>query len=330
MTAALVYHRRTVSVGVARSAASRHRASQPQPVIGDRLSVDGNRISAVDTERVSRAGIGLAVSIVLSALYCLVLLMPRFARTLGPLSAVRPWFHRLAKNVLVAFGAEEARLELRLGFFFILILLIIPWLAMLCAGRGRPWDIGLRSPNRIGWRILAIGFLLALPFQIWMVNSPGFARYYVPQIERAGLTVFLLYYTAVLLGEHFFFHGVLLATCRSGGRWPSPPPLSNDAGTAVGRILQWIGLCQPVDSATGVRRLTRWIGLRDGCLLAVFASAALFTAIHIGKDPRELLLSFPGGVGLAYVAYRTNTWLIPYLLHAATAAIACALMLWMN
>ena len=56
-------------------------------------------------------------------------------------------------------------------------------------------------------------------------------------------------------------------------------------------------------------------------------SATLFGVVHIGKDPREMLLSVPGGLALAYVAYRSNSWLIPYILHLATAGTALALMM---
>ena len=59
-------------------------------------------------------------------------------------------------------------------------------------------------------------------------------------------------------------------------------------------------------------------------------SALLFAAVHLGKDPRELILSLPGGIALGYISYRTNTWLIPFLLHASTAGMACALMLLMR
>ncbi len=68
------------------------------------------------------------------------------------------------------------------------------------------------------------------------------------------------------------------------------------------------------------------INLPDGCLLAVLASAMLFGLVHLGKDPRELMLSLPGGIALGYLAYRTNTWLIPLALHLATAGTACAMI----
>jgi membrane protease YdiL (CAAX protease family) len=69
--------------------------------------------------------------------------------------------------------------------------------------------------------------------------------------------------------------------------------------------------------------------LQDHCILPILVSGLLFAAVHLGKDPRELALSLPGGIALGYVSYRTNTWLIPFLLHALNAGTACALMLLM-
>jgi len=91
-------------------------------------------------------------------------------------------------------------------------------------------------------------------------------------------------------------------------------------------VLRWIGMAQPTDGARGVQRFTRWLGLPDGCLDAVLLSGLLFGFVHSGKNPRELLLSFPGGTFLAYLAYRCNSWHAPYLLHALTVLAAGAMM----
>jgi membrane protease YdiL (CAAX protease family) len=71
-----------------------------------------------------------------------------------------------------------------------------------------------------------------------------------------------------------------------------------------------------------MHRLTRWIGLPADCVPAILTSTTLFGLVHVGKDPRELLLSLPGGVALAYIAYRTNSWLTVFVLHLATAGTA--------
>ena len=227
-------------------------------------------------------------------------------------------------------GISSVSTELRNGAYLVLMAGIVPWLLMVAIRRGRPYDLGVRLPNRIGWRILFVGYLAALPFQYWMVLSPGFLAYYEPRLVHAGLTAFLSFYAVNMLTEHFFFHGVLLGACRVGRRWPTPPPVATNATSLWGRIGQWLGLAQPHEGTRGLERVIRWIGLPTGCVTAVVVSAALFGVVHIGKDPRELLLSLPGGVALAYVAYRSNSWIIPYLLHLATAGTALAMMMAMR
>jgi membrane protease YdiL (CAAX protease family) len=93
------------------------------------------------------------------------------------------------------------------------------------------------------------------------------------------------------------------------------------------RILRWVGLAQPSDADGAFQRLIQWIGLPANCVLAVICSGLLFGAIHLGKDPRELLLSVPGGIALAYVAFRTNSWLVPFALHLMTAGTAFLILL---
>ena len=296
---------------------------------------------AADVHRPPRGRARLAISIAFWTVYSLVLFVKPLSwlpeQLRGATLDLRRWLIGLIDLVYGSLGIHQTGSypmpwanELRWGLYFFLTAGVIPWAVLAIVRRGRPHDIGFRLPNRVGWRIVAVGFLVALPLQVWMVKSPTFTRYYLPQLERAGTLAFVFYYGVVILVEHFFFHGVLLATCRAGGRWPTPAPVRADADSAFGRTLQWVGLCQPLDGATGVRRFTRWGGLQDGCIPAILVSAMLFAAVHLGKDPRELVLSLPGGIALGYVSYRTNTWLVPFLLHALTAGTACALMLLME
>lgn len=216
----------------------------------------------------------------------------------------------------------------RHGVFLFLVSVILPWSFMAALGRGRPADIGFRRPNVVAWRVLAVGFVLSLPFLWWMVGSNDFASGYKPQLRSAGPVLFLTYYLVNMTGEHFLFHGIMLAAFRRNLRWPAPAVVVAVRGTGFRRAAMWLGLAQSGGVAGRLRRIGEWWGLPTGCVPAVLWSAVLFGAIHLGKDERELLLSFPGGVGLAYLAYRTNSWLTPYILHLATAATACALMLW--
>jgi len=214
--------------------------------------------------------------------------------------------------------------------YLLIVAGVIPWLLALLLGRGRPQDIGLRRANLLGWRLALVGYVLSLPFLWWMARSPDFALSYLRQFERAGGLAFCLYYTVNMLTEHFFLHGVLLAAFRPGRRWPAPAPLPSEAPADSRPILRWLGLAQPAHGAARLQRITRWVGLPDGCITAILASAMLFGLMHLPKDTRELLLSVPGGIALAFLAYRTNTWLTPFGLHLATAGTAFALVLLMN
>jgi len=237
------------------------------------------------------------------------------------------WVYGLIDNGLRLMGSEAHATEIRSSVYLFFIAGVIPWLVLAFLGRGRPYDLGFRRPNRYGWRIALVGYLISVPFLIWMVGGAGFATPYMSELERAGTAGFILYYFVNMLTEHFFLHGALLAAFRAGQRWPPPAPVAVDATNTLARALQWVGLVQPTRGAGGVRRIMRWAGLPDGCLPAIVASAMLFGLVHIGKDPRELVLSLPGGVALGYIAYRTNTWLTPFVLHLATAGTVCLMIM---
>ncbi len=209
--------------------------------------------------------------------------------------------------------------------YFLLIGVAIPWAAMAVLRRGRLRDLGWRAPNRFGWRILVVGYLVAAPFLIWMVNSPGFTQYYMHQL-RAGLFGFLCGYFVNMFAEHFLFHGVMLGAFRAGHRWPEPQETPEPRGRGVRRVLQWFGLDQPVGDTGGWHRVEVWVGLPTGCVTAIVITGLLFGIVHLGKDTRELFLSVPGGMASAYLAYRTDSWLTPFALHLATAGTACLLM----
>lgn len=241
-----------------------------------------------------------------------------------------------------------------------------PWLVMALLGRGRPRVIGVRRPNRFGGRMLVVAFACSLPFLWWMVGGSGLADYYLPHLRRAGAFAFLTYYTINMLGEHFLLHGVMLAALRPGLRWPDAAPspsITNEPTVSATelsllvRFLRWIGWAQPEANEESFRRaegsspgggqawngesalrsrtrlargwnsVRTWIGLPRGCLLGVIGSALLFALVHVGKDPRELVLSLPGGIALAYLAYRTDSFLTPFFLHLATAGTALGMML---
>ena len=234
--------------------------------------------------------------------------------------------HRVVAFVYDAVGFESPSVHLQAAGFYVVSLLIVPWIVIILLRRNRPADMGWRRPNRLLLRIVACSFIVSIPFLYWMVNSPTFPDYYKPYIE-AGPIRLIFYYVVVLFCEHSLMEGTLLGLFRLGHRWPVPPVLIQDATSGGRRALQWIGLAQPTRGANGLKRVTRWLGLADGCVGAIALSGVLFGMIHWGKNGREFLLSFPGGVFLAFLAYRCNSWHAPYLLHASTVVVAGLMML---
>jgi len=234
--------------------------------------------------------------------------------------------HSVVGRALSAVGIDEPSRFLQVGVYYLLLSLVLPAAVCLLLRRSRPADTGWRRPNRLLLRFVGCGIVAAIPFLFWMVRSPEFAPYYRPYLDAGPATV-LTYYVVVLFCEHFFFEGVMLAAFRADGRWPDPPRLIQDAPTGWRRIAQWFGVAQPTESTRGLQRITRWLGIPDGCLGAMLLSGALFGLVHWGKAGREFLLAFPGGVFLAALAYRCNSWHAPYLLHAGTVITAAVIFL---
>ncbi len=232
----------------------------------------------------------------------------------------------LLESAMAAVGLTDLSLTSVTGIYLVLLACLIPWIAMAAFRRGRPGVLGWRRPNRLAWRILLVGYIVAVPFLIWMVRSPVFADQYTRLMQR-GLAGFAAFYLVNIFVEHFLFQGVMLAAFRPDHRWPERVEIYEDHAGFWRRIFQWFGLSQPTDGACGGQRVTRWLGLAPGCVPAVITSGMLFGLVHAGKDPREFVLSVPGGMLLGFIAYRTNSWLTPFMLHLSTAGTACALMM---
>ena len=204
--------------------------------------------------------------------------------------------------------------------------LVVPWLFMLVLGRGRPGDIGLKWPNRVGWRLAIVGYVVSLPFLIAATRSPAMQAYYSRQLSSWSLGALLGAYVVVLLAEHFLFHGVLLALLHPRRRWPVVSAPAEVEGIGPRRALRWLGLSQPVGGGGVVSRATRWIGLPEGCLWAMALQTVVFGLIHVGKAPAEVALSFPGGLAMAYVAYRSDSLLTPMVIHTTTGITTLGLV----
>lgn len=228
--------------------------------------------------------------------------------------------------VLAKIGSTSPSVEARYALYYFVTAGLVPWGVLALLGRARATSLGLRWPNRFGARVLLVGTVVSAPCLWWMIDQSGVAEAYVAGLDRIGYVPALTVYLTVLCAEHFFFHGTVLAVCRVGFRWPGAPPLEHDASTRRRRVLQWFGMAQPTRGASGLQKMTRWLGLADGCTSAIICSGVLFASVHLGKNPRELLLSLPGGLASAYLAYRTNSLLVPAALHFAVGAVATVLV----
>jgi hypothetical protein len=281
-----------------------------------------------------KAGIpALPLTIAVVVLF-VTLMLVRLSSLLPPAVAnIARWPARLIRTavgaVFTAVGAGNAATELKFAAYLLVTAGALPWLAAWALGRGRPGDIGTRWPNRYAPRIIAIAYLVSLPFVYWMTQSESMAGRYLEHWRRCGPVIFLVSYLVNMVTEHFLLHGVVLGLCRREMRWPAAPPVRSHTapgGDPLSRLLRWIGMAQPTEDSRWTSRARQWLGLPEGCVAAMITSAVLFGLVHLGKDTRELMLSFPGGLAQAYVAYRTNSWLTPFVLHLATATTALGMM----
>jgi hypothetical protein len=279
------------------------------------------------TPRASAPALRIATAFTLATFYCVAFIarpptwLPKELRNwaAAPSAAVRS----AIRSALAAVGQEQAHADVRMSVYLIVTAAIVPWLIMSVLGAYRPRDLGIRPPNRLGIRLLLVCFVVSVPFVWWMARGSGMAAYYLPHLKRSGAAWFLGSYLANMLTEHFLFHGAILAALRGDLRWPA---FVSEGAVSPG-VLRWLGVAQPTDGAVGLQRAMRWLGLPDGCLFAVLGSAFLFFLVHVGKDSREMVLSLGGGAASAWLAYRTNSCVTPFLLHVATAGATLGLML---
>ena len=236
---------------------------------------------------------------------------------------IQTWAGNLLGGVVERVINRKAVWQLASAVYLAVLAGLIP-VCMALLLRRWPRDWGWRMPNRLFIRYFLVSMLVALPFLLWMVRSPFIAAPYLKQLERLGLAAFAAYYLVNMFTEHLLLHGIVLGLSRPEGRWADPAPLPPPRG-GIGGVLSWLGLAsQPCKN--GGNRLTAWLGLASGCIVPMLFSALLFGMVHLGKDTRELILSFPGGLAQAFIAYRTNSWATPFLIHLGTASTALAMM----
>ncbi len=278
-----------------------------------------------------------AVAVACIFLYCVIFLVnpPQwFPAVLR--SGIRETQGMVVRHINDGVGTiywKPAPKELTSVIYFLFIAGVVPLFVARIAGRGLS-DVGWRSPNKLGLRYFIVAIAIAAPFLVWMVSSPTIARPYLSQLDRLGFLPFAAFYLINMFTEHLLLHGVVLGLARSDGRWPDPGPIPAPAKGIIG-VLRWLGLANdaalhlPSESRRLMNACT-WLGLAPGCIRPMLFSAFLFGMVHLGKDTRELILAFPGGLAQAYIAYRSNSWFTPLLIHLATASAALFMMIWMR
>jgi hypothetical protein len=205
----------------------------------------------------------------------------------------------------------------------------IPALVVLLLGLSFT-GIGWRRPNRLGWRWMAVATLAGVPFGLWLfLDAPDTAKHIQVNAHYvAGLLA--------LLPEHFLICGLLTAVFLPGARFPEAtlPTTSEqptDRANRVARSLRWLGLFQPPterdQATTTAPRLIRWLGIDAPGSLAVVASGSLFALGHVGKAPLELILSFPGGMAVAYITLRSQSVWPALVAHVGLNVIPLAMLM---
>ena len=183
-----------------------------------------------------------------AALVCGVALVYTGLFWFQPLSELAGFRHiyafmdQLVADALTALGYPAVRGRVRWAFSSA-IFVLVPLVALWIAGRP-PTALGLGRMARQGWRIVALGFALALPFLFYLGLSAEMQRYYASFV-RAGGGPDVLASAFVVLVEHLFIEGLVLALALpSGGlhAFDEPPRAGKLACSALA--------CRPASAAS--------------------------------------------------------------------------------
>jgi hypothetical protein len=177
--------------------------------------------------------------------------------------------------------------------------------------------LGVRAPSRAALAVLAALYVALLPLVGVMSLHPAFRAGLDEALHRSRW--FALAVPVGMGAEHFFFHGVLLAWLHPSGAFPPASELD--------RPLIWPGERLEDGTRASVAASIASLAIPRSCLVPCLLSGPLFWAIHVGKPDPELWLSLPAGVIFAWLAYRTNGFVVPLVLHASLPATAALIAL---
>ncbi len=161
-------------------------------------------------------------------------------------------------------------------------------------------DVGMRMPNILGGRMIILGIVVSIPFGLLLLKSKNY------DTAQNPLNPEYMMMLLSMIPEHFLVTGVCTALMLPRRRLPNEVSLDPVEGNLIKKGLRWFGLAQG-SANTGSNRIVDWLGLTWVSLFAIVASGAVFRMIHLGKNDLELMLSFPGGVAIAYMTIRSHS-----------------------
>lgn len=200
------------------------------------------------------------------------------------------------------------------SYLFVGIPILILWFCGL-----PPRALGLGRMAQNGWRIVALSFVIALPFLVWLGLRPGMHRYYAHIFDVEGWHA-VVANALVIAVEHAMIEGVILVLAL-------PPGVFRDLDDPPRRgRLAFLGLGFPIG---GPRTLYAWLGVPKHVFPALIGQALVFGAVHWGKDFGEFVTAFPGGFGLGLLTFRIRSVWPSVLLHLGTGSVVL-LTIWLS
>lgn len=193
---------------------------------------------------------------------------------------------------------------------------LLPLLVMALFKRW-PTDVGLGLPNRWGWRVILICMLVVLPLSFVFAHEQ-LSGQSITQAHALLPLIKVLIMIGVSVPEHILLTGICVALFLPGFRLPAPSVLAPLEGSSTRCVLRWLGLAQP--GAPGMGRLQSmlaWWGLDVPGFWAIIGGGLLFGIVHVGAQPIELTTSFPGGIAVCYLTYRSRSIWPGWLVHMA-------------
>ncbi len=274
---------------------------------------------------------------------------PEFVRNYGGCATRAAWKWR-REHIALDWDPFTAH---RLTWLALSVILgaVVPLLVMALLRRG-PTEVGLGLPNRWGRRVILAGLAIVLPmsfvFAMERLRMPDPGR-------RAGQAatlrpVELPIAVGVSVPEHLLVTGIAVALLLPGMRLgetskrqnvktskqdDTPDGVSGSASCrgAVVRlregVLGWLELGQRGDPRDPWwRRSLTWWGLEPAGFWAILGGGFVFGVIHMGARPIEFATSFPGGVLLCYVTYRSGSIWPGWCVHVAQMIlVGCVILL---